>query len=85
LIVILGTPGVRAAFQMTLEMGEIMPDGEWNCTELPEEGVLVDVLAADNHGRYEIPFPVIFREDRWWNAHTGQELQAFVAGWRPSR
>jgi hypothetical protein len=58
---------------------------EWNCTELPEEDVPVNVLAVDNRGRYEIPFPVIFREDRWRDADTGQELQVFVAGWRPSR
>jgi hypothetical protein len=53
--------------------------------ELPGEDVPVNVLAVDNRTRYEISSHVIFREDRWWNADTGQELQVFVAGWRPSR
>ncbi len=59
-----------------------MTIGDWNSTILPEEGAVVYVLAADHRGRYEVPFPVIFREDRWWNAETGQQLEAFVAGWQ---
>jgi hypothetical protein len=35
-------------------------------------------------GQYEIPFPVVFRDDSWWNARTGEELDAFIAGWRPA-
>ena len=27
--------------------------------------------------------PVVFRDDRWWNAETAQELDAYIAGWRP--
>jgi hypothetical protein len=50
----------------------------------PEEGATVYVLAADNRGQYVIPFPVVFRDDSWWNARTGEELDAFVAGWRPA-
>ena len=42
------------------------------------------VLASDNRGQYEIPFPVVFRDDSWWNAHTGEELDTFIAGWRPA-
>jgi hypothetical protein len=45
---------------------------------------IVYVLAADNRGQYVIPFPVVFRDDSWWNARTGEELDAFVAGWRPA-
>ena len=56
---------------------------EWNSSETPPEGAVVYVIAADHKGRYEIPFPVRFEDDRWWNASTGQELDAFVAGWRP--
>jgi len=33
-------------------------------------------------GQYEIPFPVVFRDDSWWNLRTGEELDTFVAGWR---
>ena len=60
-----------------------MPEPEWNSTTTPEEGATVYVLALDNIGQYEIPFPVVFRNDSWWNAHTGEELDAFIAGWRP--
>jgi len=48
------------------------------------EGAIVYVLAADDTGQYEIPFPVVFRDDSWWNARTGQELDTFIAGWRPA-
>jgi hypothetical protein len=61
-----------------------LPDTDWNSTTVPEEGAIVEVLALDNIGQYVIPFPVVFRDDSWWNAHTGQELEAFVAGWRPA-
>ena len=61
-----------------------MPETEWNSTTAPEEGAIVYVLAADGRGQYEIPFPVVFRDDSWWNARTGEELDAFIAGWRPA-
>ena len=57
-----------------------MAETEWNSTTAPEEGAYV--LAMDNLGQYVIPFPVVFRDDNWWNAHTGEELDAFIAGWR---
>ena len=57
-------------------------DLEWNSTATPEEGAIVYVLASDNRGRYLIPFPVVFRDDRWWNARTGDELDTSVVGWR---
>ncbi|WP_156824716.1 hypothetical protein [Methylocystis rosea] len=41
------------------------------------------VLAEDHRGEYPVPFPVVFHDDRWWNAHTGEELDAYVAAWRP--
>jgi hypothetical protein len=56
---------------------------DWNNTNPPEEGAIVQVLAMDSLGQYAIPFPVVFREDAWRNAYTGEELRAFVAGWRP--
>ena len=34
-------------------------------------------------GEYQVPFPVAFRDDRWFNAHTGEELDIYVAAWRP--
>ena len=61
-----------------------MPVLEWNSTTAPEEGATVYVLALDDIGHYVIPFPVVFRDDSWWNAHTGQELDTFITGWRPA-
>ncbi len=61
-----------------------MPEVKWNSTTAPEEGATVYVLALDNIGKYEIPFPVVFRNDSWWNACTGEELDTFIAGWRPA-
>jgi len=61
-----------------------MPEVKWNSTTPPEEGAIVHVLASDNRGQYEIPFPVVFRDDSWWNARTGEELDTFIAGWRPA-
>jgi hypothetical protein len=61
-----------------------MPKREWNSTTTPEEGEIVYVLAQDNRGQYVIPFPVVFRDDSWWNFRTGEELEAFVAAWRPT-
>ncbi len=60
-----------------------MSKPEWNSETPPDEGDVVYVLAADNRGQYRIPFPVLFRDDRWWNAHTGEELEAVIVGWRP--
>jgi hypothetical protein len=48
----------------------------------PDDGVVVDVCAEDRHGVYMLPFPVVFRDDDWWNAQTGEMLECFVAGWR---
>jgi hypothetical protein len=56
---------------------------EWNSTEPPENNAIVYVLAEDQRGHYEVPFPVVFRDDCWWNASTGEELDAYVAAWRP--
>src|ERR1019366_1010506 len=39
---------------------------------------------GDDRGQYVIPFPVVFRDDSWWNAHTGEERDTFIAGWRPA-
>ena len=61
-----------------------MPETEWNSTTVPEEGTVVYVMAADDLGQYVIPFKVLFRDDSWWNFQTGQELDVFVAGWRPA-
>ena len=45
-----------------------MTETEWNSTTAPEEGAIVYVLAVDDRGQYLIPFPVVFRDDSWWNA-----------------
>lgn len=59
-----------------------MSGPEWNSTTVPDDGTTVYVLAEDDFGRYPIPFRILFKDDRWWNAHTGDELAVFVAGWR---
>lgn len=59
-----------------------MDETNWNSTTTPDEGSVVYVLAVDNRGRYLIPFPVVFRDNSWWNARTGEELDAFIVGWR---
>jgi hypothetical protein len=61
-----------------------MPETEWNRTTAPQEGAIVHVLAMDKRGQYLIPFPVVFRDDSWWNARTGEELDTFIVGWRPA-
>ena len=60
-----------------------MVDMKWNSERPPEDDAVVYVLAEDKRGEYELPFPVVFRDDRWWNAQTAQELDVYVAGWRP--
>ena len=60
-----------------------MPDTKWNSETLPENDAIVHVLAADKRGHYELPFLVVFKDDRWWNARTEEELAAHIAGWRP--
>ena len=56
----------------------------WNSATTPEEGAIVYVLASDHIGQYLVPFPVVFRDDSWWNARTGKELDTFIVGWRPA-
>ena len=60
-----------------------MPEMAWNSTTPPKEGAIVYVLAADDIGQYVIPFPLLFRDDSWWNPQTGEELDTFISGWRP--
>jgi hypothetical protein len=67
-----------------VERSTEMPQAEWNRITIPEDGAIVYVLAQDNRGQYVIPFPVVFRDDSWWNACTGEELDTFIAGWRPA-
>jgi hypothetical protein len=61
----------------------LIGDGEWNDTEAPAEGQLVSVRARDQGGFYVIPFPVQFRNDGWFNPKTGEELDCYIAGWKP--
>jgi hypothetical protein len=58
-----------------------MPETEWNSETVPEEGAIVQVLAADKRGQYLVQFPVMFRDDCWRNALTGEELDTFIVGW----
>lgn len=56
---------------------------DWNCSDTPDDGQLVEVYAEDRRGFYLVPFPVRFLGDEWLNASTGQHLETFIAGWRP--
>ena len=55
----------------------------WNDTDAPAEGQLVQVRAQDGHGFYVLPFAVEYRDDGRFNPETGEELDCFVAAWRP--
>jgi hypothetical protein len=55
----------------------------WIDTRAPVEGQIVLVRVQDTRGFYILPFPVEFRDDDWWNARTGEELDCFIAGWTP--
>ena len=55
----------------------------WNDIDSPADGQLVQVRAEDGHGFYVLPFAVKFRDDGWFNPETGEELDCFVAAWRP--
>lgn len=55
---------------------------EWNSTDIPNDGALVEVCAEDWRGQYLVPFPVRFIGDEWLNAATGEELDTYIAGWR---
>jgi hypothetical protein len=56
-----------------------MADSEWNTRSLPEEGVVVHVLAMDRRGRYMIPFRVVFRDGRWWT--LARENSSTLLSW----
>ena len=60
-------------------------DSDWidTAAHAPVEGQIVQVRSKNHHGFYIVPFPVEFRDDEWWNMHTGQKLDCFVAAWRP--
>jgi hypothetical protein len=57
----------------------------WNNTEAPQDRAIVHVLASDDRGSYVIPFPVVFRDDNWFNLYTGQMISddVYVEGWLP--
>ncbi len=60
-----------------------MANHSWNSETVPDEGAIIYVLAMDDVGKYEVPFPVLFKGDCWLNASTQEELDALVAAWRP--
>jgi hypothetical protein len=86
-------PGRREAAQgatvigKSREMTDAQPssDSGWIDTDVraPAEGQIVQVRAKNHYGFYIVPFPVMFRDDEWWNARTGHKLDCFVAAWRP--
>ena len=58
-------------------------EADWNDTDAPAKGQLVQVRAQDGHGFYVLPFVVIFRDDEWWNARTEELLDCYISAWRP--
>ncbi len=56
---------------------------DWNSVTVPRDGAIVYVLAMDDKGKYEVPFPVLFKNDSWLNASTREEVEVFIAAWRP--
>jgi hypothetical protein len=58
-------------------------ESDWNDTDAPIEGQLVQVRSKNHRGFYTVPFPVEFRDDEWWNVQTGQKLDCCIAAWRP--
>jgi len=62
-----------------------MARSEWNSTDVPEEGEIVCVLAADNIGQYEIPFPVVFRDDSLVEPSHGRRTRRLYRGMAPIR
>lgn len=55
---------------------------DWRSDDAPPNETLVRIIAKDQRGTYEIPFAVLFKDDKWLNASTREELDCFVAGWR---
>ena len=43
---------------------------DWNDTDAPEQGQIVQVRSKNHRGFYIVPFPVEFRDDEWWNVRT---------------
>lgn len=41
----------------------------------------VRILCEDNVGTYVVPFPCVCRDGKWFNAKTGQAIEAKVLGW----
>jgi hypothetical protein len=51
----------------------------------PAPDMWVELLCEDHVGTYVIPFPCRRADGAWYNAHTGELIDADVAGWRESR
>ncbi len=63
---------------------DFLNDG-WNSSEAPANNEQVEVYSSDHRGFYVIPFPVVFCNDCWLNAATGEELVVYIEGWRPCK
>ncbi len=58
---------------------------EWNLTANDARQWLRRISGgAAGVGEYELPFPVLFKGDCWLNASTHEEIEVFVAAWRPA-
>jgi len=67
------------------KLSEKLSEENWRDDSAPTEGQTVRVLCRDKCGTYEIPFPVEFREDDWFNPSTRKPLadEVYIVGWRP--
>ena len=48
-------------------------------------GQVFELLCADHCGTYRLPFACCWRDGKWWNAQTGEIVEATVIGWRQLR
>lgn len=56
----------------------------WYAPDNAPENRPVHARASHVTGPYVLPFPVIQRGGRWFNARLGTELQVEIVGWRPA-
>lgn len=51
----------------------------------PPQGQAIEVLCEDHSGTYQLPFPCVFFDGKWYNQKSGDTLEATVVGWRLPR
>ena len=63
-----------------------MPDrtiaSYFNCDSSPPAEQVCDVLAHDDTGEYQLPFPCQWREGAWYPLEKTKPLAVKIIGWR---